>query len=150
MPAAGYAQLTIPCSKPIRHRIDMWTQNSATAYNNYGAGHFLKLSHFVKQNGYVNVPLEGLWLRGPYLHNGSVPTLADLLEEPAQRSKLFFRGYHVLDPERVGFVSEGPEAERVGFRYDTSVVGNSNGGHLWGTTLSAADKYAMIEYLKTL
>jgi hypothetical protein len=56
----------------------------------------------------------------------------------------------VLDPERVGFVSEGPEAERVGFRYDTSVVGNSNGGHLWGTTLSAADKYAMIEYLKTL
>src|SRR5580704_4731338 len=87
MPAAGYAQLTIPCSKPIRHRIDMWTQNSATAYNNYGAGHFLKLSHFVKQNGYVNVPLEGLWLRGPYLHNGSVPTLADLLEDPAQRPK---------------------------------------------------------------
>ena len=62
----------------------------------------------------------------------------------------FFRGYDVLDPERVGFVSEGPEAERVGFRYDTSVVGNSNGGHLWGTTLSADDKHAMIEYLKTL
>jgi hypothetical protein len=40
--------------------------------------------NFVKKNGYVNVPLEGLWLRGPYLHNGSVPTLADLLEEPAQ------------------------------------------------------------------
>jgi len=110
----------------------------------------LKLSHFVKQNGYVNVPLEGLWLRGPYLHNGSVPTLADLLEEPAQRPKLFFRGYDVLDPERVGFVSKGPEAERVGFRYDTSVVGNSNGGHLWGTTVSADDKHAMIEYLKTL
>ena len=120
-----------------RHRIDMWTQNSATAYNNYGAGHAWRLTHFVKQNGYVNVPLEGLWLRGPYLHNGSVPTLADLLEEPAQRPKLFFRGYDVLDPEKVGFVSQGPEAERVGFRYDTSVAGNSNGGHLWGTTLNA-------------
>ena len=89
-----------------RHRIDMWTQNSATAYNNYGAGHFWKLSHFVKQNGYVNVPLEGLWLRGPYLHNGSVPTLADLLEDPAHRPKLFYRGYDVLDPEKVGFVSK--------------------------------------------
>ncbi len=128
----------------------MWTQNSATAYNNYGAGHFWRLTHFVKQNGYVNVTLEGLWLRGPYLHNGSVPTLADLLEEPAQRPKSFYRGYDVLDPEKVGFVSQGPEAERIGFRYDTSVAGNSNGGHLWGTTLSADDKRAMVEYLKTL
>lgn len=128
----------------------MWTQNSATAYNNYGAGHYWKLSHFVKQNGYVNITLEGLWLRAPYLHNGSVPTLADLLEVPGQRPKLFFRGYDVLDPDKVGFVSQGPEAERIGFRYDTGVAGNSNSGHLWGTTLSADDKRAMIEYLKTL
>jgi hypothetical protein len=133
-----------------RHRMDMWTQNSATAYNNYGAGHFWRLTHFVKQNGYVNVTLEGLWLRGPYLHNGSVPTLADLLEEPAKRPKLFYRGYDVLDPEKVGFVSQGAEAERIGFRYDTSVIGNSNGGHLWGTTLSTDDKRALVEYLKTL
>jgi hypothetical protein len=108
------------------------------------------LTHFVKQNGYVNVPLEGLWLRGPYLHNGSVPTLADLLADPAQRPKVFFRGDDVLDPAKVGFVSQGPEAERIGFRYDTSVAGNSNAGHLWGTTLGADDKRAMIEYLKTL
>jgi hypothetical protein len=47
-------------------------------------------------------------------------------------------------------VSDGPEAQRIGFRYDTSVLGNSNAGHLWGTTLSAEDKRAMIEYLKTL
>jgi Cytochrome c len=139
-----------PMLETDRHRIDMWTQNAATAYNNYGAGHFWKLTHFVKQNGYVNVPLEGLWLRGPYLHNGSVPTLADLLAEPARRPKLFYRGYDVLDPQKVGFVSEGPEAERVGFRYDTSVPGNSNRGHLWGTTLSGDDKKTMLEYLKTL
>jgi hypothetical protein len=56
----------------------------------------------------------------------------------------------VLDPEKVGFVSQGPEAERIGFRYDTSVIGNSNGGHLWGTTLNADDKRAIVEYLKTL
>ncbi len=133
-----------------RHRMDMWTQNSATAYNNYGAGHFWKLSHFVKQNGYVNVALEGLWLRGPYLHNGSVPSLADLLEEPAHRPKLFYRGYDVIDPQKVGFVSNGADAERIGFRYDTSVAGNGNGGHLWGTKLSPDEKKAMVEYLKTL
>jgi hypothetical protein len=139
-----------PMLQTDRHRIDMWTQNSATAYNNYGSGHAWKLSHFVKQNGYVNVPLEGLWLRGPYLHNGSVPTLADLLEEPAKRPKVFFRGFDLLDPERVGFVSQGAEAEHVGFRYDTGVAGNGNGGHLWGTTLNPEDKRAMLEYMKTL
>ncbi|MGI8961788.1 MAG: cytochrome c [Bryobacteraceae bacterium] len=139
-----------PMLETDRHRVDMWTQNAATAYNNYGAGHFWKLTHFVKQNGYVNVPLEGLWLRGPYLHNGSVPTLVDLLEDPGRRPTLFYRGYDVLDPQKVGFVSDGPEAERVGFRYDTSVPGNSNHGHLWGTTLSGDDKKAMVEYLKTL
>ena len=139
-----------PMLETDRHRIDMWTQNSATAYNNYGAGHAWRLTHFVKQNGYVNVPLEGLWLRGPYLHNGSVPTLADLLSEPAQRPKVFYRGYDLVDPAKVGFVSQGPEAERIGFRYDTSVAGNSSAGHLWGTTLGTDDKRAMIEYLKTL
>lgn len=133
-----------------RHRIDMWTQNSATAYDNYTAAHSWRFSHFVKQNGYVNVPLEGLWLRAPYLHNGSVPTLADLFEIPSFRPKVFYRGYDVIDPRKVGFVSAGTEAERAGFRYDTSVAGNGNGGHLWGTTLSSDDKSALLEYLKSL
>ncbi len=139
-----------PMLQTDAHRIAMWTQNSATAYNNYGAGHSWKFSHFVKQNGYVNVPLEGLWLRAPYLHNGSVPTLADLLNDPAERPKVFYRGDDLIDPKKVGFVSDGPEAQRVGFRYETSVPGNSNAGHLWGTTLAAADKEAVVEYLKTL
>ena len=133
-----------------RHRIDMWTQSAATAYNNYASGHSWKFNNFVKQNGYVNVPMEGLWLRGPYLHNGSVPTLTDLLEVPANRPRIFYRGYDVLDSQRVGFVSSGPDAERVGFRYDTSVAGNGNAGHLWGTKLTPAEKKAIVEYLKTL
>jgi hypothetical protein len=128
----------------------MWTQSAAQAYNSYAAGHSWKFNNFVKQNGYVNVPLEGLWLRGPYLHNGSVPTLTDLLEAPANRPRIFYRGYDVLDPQRVGFVSSGPDAERVGFKYDTSVAGNGNYGHLWGTMLTAAEKKALVEYMKTL
>jgi len=139
-----------PMLETDRHRIDMWTQSAATTYNNYGSGHTWKFDCFVKQNGYVNVPLEGIWLRAPYLHNGSVPTLADLLESPANRPKVFYRGYDVLESQKVGFVSDGPEAQRVGFRYDTSEPGNSNAGHLWGTMLSAHDKKAMVEFLKTL
>ena len=79
-----------------------------------------------------------------------MPTLADLLAAPADRPKLFYRGYDLFDPEKVGFVSQGPEAEQTGFRYDISVPGNGNGGHLWGTTLTPGDKRAMLEYLKTL
>ncbi len=108
-----------PMLQTDRHRIDMWTQNAATAYNNYTADHDWKFSHFVKQNGYVNVPLEGLWLRGPYLHNGSVPTLADLLEDPAHRPKVFYRGYDLLDAQKVGFVSDGARgaAHRLPIRH---------------------------------
>ena len=50
------------------------------AYNKYGEGHSWKFSQFRKTDGYIAVPLDGLWLTGPYLHNGSVPSLADLLE----------------------------------------------------------------------
>jgi hypothetical protein len=50
----------------------------------------------------------------------------------------------------VGFVSQGPDAALEGFRYDTSIVGNSNQGHTYGVDLSADDKRALVEYLKTL
>ena len=56
----------------------------------------------------------------------------------------------VYDPEQVGFVSQGPEAERVGFKYDTRVVANSNQGHVYGVDLAPDEKTALIEYLKTL
>jgi hypothetical protein len=135
------------------NRLEMWSQEAATRYNAYAADRAYKFNRFVKQDGFVAVPLDGIWLRAPYLHNGSVPTLEDLLEPAADRPTLFWRGYDVYDRERAGFVSRGPEAERFGWRYDTSVVGNSNVGHegdAYGTTLSASDKRALVEYLKTL
>lgn len=101
-------------------------------------------------HGYVARPLVGVWLLGPYLHNGSVPTLADLLSPPVGRPPVFARGYDVIDPEGVGFVSTGPAAEAAGFRYDTSLKGNSNTGHTYGTDLGADDRRDLIEYLKTL
>jgi len=100
--------------------------------------------------GYVAQFLDGIWLRAPYLHNGSVPTLADLLMPPAQRPQLFWRGYDVYDPARVGFVVQGAAAERAGTQLDTRLRGNSSQGHDFGTALPATDKAALLEYLKTL
>lgn len=133
-----------------RHRVDHWPQSSADAFNHYAQDRPWAFHHFRSSNGYVALPLDGLWLRAPYLHNGSVPSLADLLKAPDQRPTLFYRGYDVYDQESVGFVSYGPEAEQQGFRYDTSVPGNGNQGHLYGTELPADDKKNLIEYLKTL
>ena len=51
---------------------------------------------------------------------------------------------------KAGFVSDVPAADgRTYFRYDTTVPGNSNGGHNYGTTLPDDDKRAIVEYLKT-
>jgi hypothetical protein len=132
------------------HRLEMWTPASAAAYNAYGEGHDWKFSHFRSTNGYVSVPLDGLWLRAPYLHNGSVPSLATLLEPPDRRPTRFWRGYDVYDPIQVGFVVEGPEAQRLGTRYDTAQPGNSNAGHTYGTSLPEPSKRALLEFLKTL
>jgi mono/diheme cytochrome c family protein len=133
-----------------RHRLDMWRQPAADAYNAKGEGHAWKFSHFRQSEGYVAVPLDGLWLRAPYLHNGSVPSLTDLLEPVDRRPKSFWRGYDVYDQTRIGFVTDGPEAQAAGTPFDTSLPSNSSAGHLWGTTLDAARKRALLEYLKTL
>jgi mono/diheme cytochrome c family protein len=137
-----------------RARLDSYTRalavNQATLY----AGYPHRFRHFRKTGGYANMPLDGLWLRAPYLHNGSVPTLRDLLEPVAVRPSRFYRGSDVYDPQRVGFVSTATTTlEPQGlFLYDTSVPGNGNGGHegeAYGTELPAADKDALVEFLKT-
>jgi hypothetical protein len=132
-----------------RHRLDMWTADAATAYNAYGEGRTWKFAGFRKSAGYTATPLDGIWLTGPYLHNGSVPTLADLLEAPANRPTRFWRGYDVFDAAKVGFVVQGSEAERAGTVYDTTLPGNANAGHTYGAELTLQDKRALLEYLKT-
>lgn len=91
-------------------------------------------------------PLNGVWATAPYLHNGSVPTLYDLLLPPASRPAKFTLGRREYDPKKVGYLSEGD----VPFVVDTALTGNGNGGHEYGVTLSDADRWALIEHLKTL
>jgi len=135
-----------------RNRLDSWNKEAAVAANKVVRDMGLERKGLVEEslNGYIAAFLDGIWLRAPYLHNGSVPTLRELLEPIEMRPKVFFRGYDLYDPVKVGFVAQGPEAERVGTRYDVSAKGGGNGGHVYGTTLPAADKDALVEYLKTL
>ena len=79
-------------------------------YADFGAERF---QTFRKTDGYANAPLDGLWLRAPYLHNGSVPTLAALLSPPAERPRAFLRGYDVYDPQRDG-LRQRPRPHRPG------------------------------------
>jgi hypothetical protein len=133
-----------------RHRLDSYT--FAFAANQYGLypGSPYRFTHFRKTSGYANHPLDGIWLRGPYLHNGSVPTLRDLLEPPERRPAVFYRGNDLFDQTNVGFVSTMATDRRQTFtRFDTSVPGNSNGGHVYGTTLTDGEKQAIVEYMKT-
>jgi len=133
-----------------RHRLDMWNAEAMRRYGAYEEDYDWGFNAFQDKDGYIANELTGLWLKGPYLHNGSVPTLADLLEVTAKRPAVFWRGIDLVDAENGGFVSRGSEAERNGWRYDTAVPGNGNGGHLFGTELDAGEKRQLLAYLKTL
>ena len=98
-------------------------------------------------------PLNGIWAVAPFIHNGSVPSLYLFEERPAK----FWTSSKRYDPLHVGFeYTEAPGA----FAYDTSVAGNSNRGHEFadkphgngviGTKLSVEERWALVEYLKSL
>jgi hypothetical protein len=69
-------------------RLDSYTEELQANQNLLGAGHWWRFSNFRKTNGYANSPLDGVWARAPYLHNGSIPTLSDLLNAPCKATDL--------------------------------------------------------------
>ena len=98
-------------------------------------------------DAYKAIPLAGVWAGAPYLHNGSVANLAQLLTAPAERAKAFTIGGRDYDPALVGYPADtaGP-----GFKVDTTLPGDSAAGHVYGTTLPDDQKADLLEYLKTL
>ena len=104
--------------------------------------------------------LNGIWATPPYLHNGSVPSIEDLLGDPEKRPKTFYLGNREYDPVKLGYKID-PLTN--GFEFDTSIRGNSNRGHefrkefdknkkvkgLIGPALSQDERNALIEFLKT-
>lgn len=92
-------------------------------------------------------PLNGIWSSAPFLHNGSVPNLTELLKKPDDRLKSFHVGSWELDTENVGFsTAEGSNTSE----FDATIPGNSNFGHDHGTDLSDDEKSDLIEYIKSL
>ncbi len=133
-------------------RLLSWNKSAAIRANSVVKAFGIERRGLVEADptGYVASFLDGIWLRAPYLHNGSVPTLRDLLNPAAHRPQFFYRGYDLYDPVNVGFVTQGQEAKRVGTPYDVRWRSNGNQGHEFGVNLPQADKDALIEYLKTL
>jgi mono/diheme cytochrome c family protein len=138
-----YDQPKPPLSKEERQRLDGNMPNEIQA----------ELAYKVR-------PLNGVWATPPYLHNGSVPTIEDLLGDPEKRPPTFYLGSREYDPVKLGYKTD-PITN--GFKFDTSIRGNSNRGHEFrkdynkdkeikgviGPELSEGDRKALIEYLKT-
>ena len=156
---------TVECIEDIgtdRWRLNSYTWplavNQSTLYAGYEEAwgfappYPQRFNHFRKQPGYANAPLDGIWLRAPYLHNGSVPNLWELLTPQEERTKTFCRGNDVYDYRNVGFVYEMKDGKCNFFVFDTSKPGNGKEGHSgekFGTRLQPQEKWALIEYLKT-
>ncbi|MEO8702055.1 MAG: hypothetical protein ABI867_18575 [Kofleriaceae bacterium] len=102
--------------------------------------------------GYVPPPLDGVWATAPYLHNGSVPNLAALLDSSKRRPRTHIeRGNTAYDLVDVGWHNEEPAADtETKYIYDTSVAGYANTGHTFGDKLTPGERAGVIEYLKTL
>jgi hypothetical protein len=95
--------------------------------------------------------LYGIWATAPYLHNGSVPNLWELLTPAKRRKATFMVGSRVFDPKHVGYVTDQSPFKNGIFVTDPdNTNGNGNGGHEYGTDLSEAERWAIIEYLKGL
>ena len=124
----------------------------------FNESYFGELSELAPADGYIAPPLDGVWATAPYLHNGSVPTLAALLDSPS-RPTYWTRSFDTSDYDvaAVGWRwtaspsrAEEPDVERHRFIYETTRPGYGNGGHTFGDGLTADDRTALLEYLKTL
>ncbi len=110
-------------------------------------------SWFEPEQGYIAPPLDGIWATAPYLHNGSVPTIYEVLNSNA-RPKKWKRAKQSeaedYDWQKVGWKYEKKNAGGVSMTYDTTLPGYGNQGHTFGDQLTDEQRWAVIEYLKTL
>ncbi|WP_331344164.1 di-heme-cytochrome C peroxidase [Cellvibrio sp. UBA7661] len=111
--------------------------------------------------------LNGIWATAPYLHNGSVPSIYDLLlpvkragdpDDGLYRPMQFEVGSREFDPRKVGLRTEGYE----GFTFKADKLGDFNSGHEYGTAHAPAvngqqqkpltddERWDLVEYIKTL
>ena len=143
------------------YKDEVMTESQQECFNGFGA---LDLPRAFL--GYKPRPLEGVWATAPFLHNGSVPTIYDLLSPAHERPREFYLGRREYDPVKLGFVTDRGSSTK-GFLFNTRLQGNHNTGHEFragfneaaaangdyqygviGPALSADERFAIIEYLK--
>ena len=102
------------------------------------------------QPGYVPPPLDGVWITAPYLHNGSVPTIENVLNSKT-RPKYWKRNFNKqeYDYEKLGWRYKTLAKPGNKKTYNTDIPGYGNYGHTFGDHLTEAERKAVIEYLKT-
>ena len=133
-----------------------WAYNLAAAKLNNDINPSLKQGSYTPDTtnapynsvtAYKGRSLNGIWATAPYLHNGSVPTLYDLLSPEQERPTTFMVGSREFDPDKVGLQTSG----YAGFLFDTTKCGNSNKGHNYPAEgLTPAQRDDLLQYLKTL
>jgi cytochrome c5 len=132
----------------------------ANVYTEWFNGSFYgEIARLEPQAGFVAPPLDGIWATAPYLHNGSVPTIAALLDS-ASRPAYWTRTFDSNDYDHAALgwnhtalpagQDAEPDAQAKKKIYDTTKIGYSNSGHVFGDPLAPDDRAAVIEYLKTL
>jgi hypothetical protein len=135
-----------------------WMSPAVDWYNSswYSTGSNDGQSHLVMTEGYYAPPLDGIWCTAPFLHNGSVPTLAGVID-PNKRLATWTSSMvndSDYDMQNVGWINNPAEVSvdlNGGFgTFDSTQPGNAITGHTYGAALSDADKAAVLEYLKTL
>lgn len=104
--------------------------------------------------GYINQPIESVFARAPYLHNGAVLTLAELINLKPRRA-VFYRGANTYDPIDVGLATPLQPEAAIYYRFDTAMRGNSNQGHDYpwayhGPGWNQASLEDLLEFLKTM
>jgi hypothetical protein len=99
---------------------------------------------------YESRVLNGVWAVAPYLHNGSVPNLWELMKPAKDRKSSFMVGSRIFDPKNVGYATDESPFRTGSFTADPgNSNGNGNGGHEFGAGLTDEERWAIIEYMKT-
>ena len=138
-------------------RLEALTPYDRRIYHESWFAHYGEDATVIEPRGYQAPPLDGIWASAPYFHNGSVPTLAGVLD-PASRPEVWKRSHAGYDKSRVGLEVQRLESiprdvrrpdERREY-FDSRRRGKGREGHDFAADLGADARRALLEYLKAL